>query len=146
MGQTAEAIGDLLDWASAPPARRRQPCDFPWRSEAALAELSLGRRDRASVLAQAELELANSFGAPETVGRALHVLGVVEEGADGLLLLEEAVAALDSSQAVFALASALIDYGAALRKASRRRDAREPLRRGWDRPRCEAEPSCARFE
>ena len=92
------------------------------------------------MLAQAELELANSFGAPETVGRALHVLGVVEDGADGLLLLEEAVAALDSSQAVFALASALIDYGAALRKASRRRDAREPLRRGVDLARrCEAE-------
>ncbi len=141
MGQTEEAIGDLLDCGErAAQLGAANPAMFPWRSEAALAELSLGRRDRASVLAQAELGLANSFGAPETVGRALHVLGVVEEGADGLLLLEEAVAALDSSQAVFALASALIDYGAALRKASRRRDAREPLRRGVDLARrCEAE-------
>lgn len=141
MGQPEAAIADLIDCGERSAALGAvNPAIFPWRSEAALAELSLGRRDRASILAQAELELANSFGAPETVGRALHVLGLVEEGADGLRLLEEAVTALDSSQAVFALASALIDYGAALRKASKRRDAREPLKRGVDLARrCEAE-------
>jgi DNA-binding CsgD family transcriptional regulator/energy-coupling factor transporter ATP-binding protein EcfA2 len=141
MGEAEQALGDLLDCGErSTQLGAENPAMFPWRSEAALAELSLGRRDRASVLAQAELELANSFGAPETVGRALHVLGLVEEGADGLHLLEEAVSALDSSQAVFALASALIDYGAALRKASKRRDAREPLRRGVDLARrCEAD-------
>jgi DNA-binding CsgD family transcriptional regulator len=141
MGQAEEAIADLMDCGErAGQLGAVNPAMFPWRSEAALAELSLGRRDRACALAQAELELANSFGAAETVGRALHVLGLVEEGDDGLLLLEEAVKALESSQAVFALASALIDYGAALRKVSRRRDAREPLRRGVDLAlRCEAE-------
>ena len=141
MGEAEAALADLMDCGErAAQMGAPNPAMFPWRSEAALAELSLGRRDRASVLAQAELELANSFGAPETVGRALHVLGLVEEGADGLHLLEEAVAALESSQAVFALASALIDFGAALRKASRRRDAREPLRRGVDLARrCEAD-------
>jgi ATP/maltotriose-dependent transcriptional regulator MalT len=141
MGEPEQALEDLLDCGErSAQLGAGNPAMFPWRSEAALAELSLGRRDRASVLAQAELELANSFGAPETVGRALHVLGLVEEGADGLRLLEEAVTALDSSQAVFALASALIDYGAALRKASKRRDAREPLRRGVDLARrCEAD-------
>jgi DNA-binding CsgD family transcriptional regulator len=141
MGETEEALGDLLDCGQrAAQLHAGNPAMFPWRSEAALAELSLGRRDRASALAQAELKLANAFGAPETVGRTLHVLGLVEDGADGLRLLEEAVAVLESSQAVFALASALIDYGAALRKSSRRRDAREPLRRGVDlAKRCEAE-------
>ena len=65
------------------------------RSETALAELSLGRRDRASLLAQAELEMATPWRA-ETVGRALHVwVSWIRRG--GLLLLEEAVNALDSS-------------------------------------------------
>ena len=141
LGQADEALADLLDCGErAGQLGIANPAIFPWRSEAALAELSRGRRGRASVLAQAELRLANSFGAPETVGRALHVMGLVEEGADGLRLLEEAIAALDSSHAVFALASALLDYGAALRKASRRRAAREPLRRGVDLARrCEAD-------
>ena len=141
LGQADEALADLLDCGErAGQLGIANPAVFSWRSEAALAELGRGRRGRASVLAQAELRLANSFGAPETVGRALHVLGLVEEGADGLGLLEEAIAALDSSHAVFALASALIDYGAALRKASRRRAAREPLRRGVDLARrCEAD-------
>ena len=141
MGEAEEALADLLDCGErAAQMGAPNPAMFPWRSEAALAELSLGRRGRASVLAQAELELANAFGAPETVGRALHVLGLAEEGADGLRLLEEAVTALESSQAVLSLASALIDFGAALRKASKRRDAREPLRRGVDLARrCEAD-------
>ena len=141
IGQAEEALSDLRDCGErAAQLGAGNPAMFPWRSEAALAELSLGRREEASALARAELELANSFGAPETVGRALHVLGLVEGGADGLTLLEEAVTALDSSQAMFSLASALIDHGAALRKASRRRDAREPLTRGVDlAQRCEAE-------
>jgi DNA-binding CsgD family transcriptional regulator len=140
-GQPGEALVDLLDCGErAGQLGVVNPAVFPWRSEAALAELSMGQRGRASALAQADLALANAFGAPETVGRALHVLGVVENGADGLRLLEEAVTALESSHAVFALASALIDYGAALRKASRRREAREPLRRGVDLARrCEAD-------
>ena len=99
---------------------------------AALALLQIGTR-AGSALAEPELSLARASGAPDTVGQALHVLGTVEEGAEGLRLLEESVEMLETSQAVLVRARALIDFGTALRKTSKQRLAREPLKRGLDR-------------
>jgi DNA-binding CsgD family transcriptional regulator len=132
-GRPEEALADLLDCGRrATDQGCFNPAVYAWRSQAALAELALGRRDAATALAEAELELARAFGAPDTVGHSLHVLGTVVEGVEGLRLVEEAAVTLERSQAVLALARALIDYGAGLRKASRRKAAREPLRRGVD--------------
>src|SRR5262249_29961411 len=58
-----------------------------------------------------------------------------------LELLNEAVAVLDGSPAALTRAHALTNLGAALRRANRRADAREPLREGLELARaCGAEP------
>jgi ATP/maltotriose-dependent transcriptional regulator MalT len=108
------------------------PALSPWRSGAARASVLLGDQSEAERLAEWELELAESFGAPGPIGRALRALGSVRGGDRGLEALEAAVERLDTSQTALERARALVDFGAALRRSGRRRDAREPLRAGLD--------------
>ena len=108
------------------------PALFAWRSTAALAALALGRGDEARSRAAEELGLARQWGAPRTLGRSLVAAGIADGGEDGLPLLREAVAVLEYSQARLEHARALVELGSALRRANRRADAREPLRRGWE--------------
>ena len=62
---------------------------------------------------------------------ALHARGLAEQR-EGLELLREAVDVLASSPARLDHARALVDYGAALRRAGKRAEAREPLRLGME--------------
>jgi DNA-binding CsgD family transcriptional regulator/tetratricopeptide (TPR) repeat protein len=110
----------------------RNPAFHPWRSDAALVLLSLGEQARAGRLAAEELELARAWGAPRALGRALRVAGLAEGGDAGLALLREAADVLEPSPARLEHAKALVELGAALRRANRRADAREPLRRGLE--------------
>jgi DNA-binding CsgD family transcriptional regulator len=99
----------------------------PWRLLRAEALDRLGRGEEARALAREELEVARRVGAPGMLGRALRVLGRLErEG--GLRMLEEAVGVLEGSTARLEHAKALAALGAALRRARRPADAREPLR------------------
>jgi DNA-binding CsgD family transcriptional regulator len=66
------------------------------------------------------------------IGVGLRTLGVVEGGAEGLAHLEEAVAVLADSPARLEHARALVELGAARRRANQRAAAREPLRQGLD--------------
>ncbi|MBS1871221.1 MAG: AAA family ATPase [Actinobacteria bacterium] len=95
---------------------------------AAFALAALGEPERGRELAEAELVHARRWGAPSVIARALRALGATTEGASGIALLEEAVAVLEGSPARLEHALALCDVGAALRRANRRADAREPLR------------------
>ena len=132
-GRPDEALADFLDCGyRAAELGIVNPAAFPWRSQAALTRLQAGQRLQASALVQAELTLARASGTPEAIGQTLHVLGLVEEGEESLKLLEEAASVLEGSMAVLLRARALIELGAALRKASRQRAAREPLKRGLD--------------
>jgi DNA-binding CsgD family transcriptional regulator len=63
---------------------------------------------------------------------ALRAAGLVEGGTRGLELLDQAVAVLEPSLARLEHARALLDLGAALRRANRRAAARDPLRRALD--------------
>jgi ATP/maltotriose-dependent transcriptional regulator MalT len=108
------------------------PAVYPWRSLASAASLALGDRAEARRLAEEEVALAAAFGAPGTHGRALGALAATSDGAEALELRREAVRVLESSQAALDRARALIDLGATLRRATRRRDAREPLKLGLD--------------
>jgi DNA-binding CsgD family transcriptional regulator len=108
------------------------PSWLPWRSNAALASHALGEREAALALATEELERARGFGAPRAVGMALRALGLITGGDDGLALLRGAASTLEATQARLEHARALISLGAALRRANRRSDAREPLRLGLD--------------
>jgi ATP/maltotriose-dependent transcriptional regulator MalT len=108
------------------------PAVYPWRSLASAASLALGDRAEARRLAEEEVELAEAFGAPGAHGRAIGALAATADGAEALELREEAVRVLEPSQAALDRARALIDLGATLRRATRRRDAREPLKLGLD--------------
>jgi DNA-binding CsgD family transcriptional regulator len=86
----------------------------------------------ARVVAERGLSEAYRWGTPRAIGMALRASGLVESGTRGLDLLDEAVAVLESSPARLEYARALLDLGAALRRANRGAVARDPLRRALD--------------
>jgi DNA-binding CsgD family transcriptional regulator len=129
----ATALEDLLESGRLLAALGGDnPAVFPWRAHASAASLALGDRAEARRLAEEELALAKSFGAPGAHGRALGAVALTAEGSEAIEAREEAVRVLESGQAALDRARALVDLGSALRRATRRRDAREPLRLGLD--------------
>jgi DNA-binding CsgD family transcriptional regulator len=108
------------------------PSGMPWRSWAAEGLRLLGRNAEARALAAEELPLARRWGDPHAIGASLRVLGLVEGGEAGIGLLQEAVEMLAGSQARLEHAHAVVDLGAALRRANQRTEARERLREGVD--------------
>jgi DNA-binding CsgD family transcriptional regulator len=108
------------------------PAPVPWRSSAALVLDAQGEHARARELAREEVAVARRFGAPRPLSLALRAEAAVERGRGGLELLQEALAMLEGSQAKLARARALVDLGAALRRAGRKGDARDVLREGLD--------------
>jgi DNA-binding CsgD family transcriptional regulator len=123
------------------------PALFAWRSLTALAFLGLGRNEEARRYAAEELALSRQWGAPRSLGRSLIAAGLAEGSDEGIALLREAVAVLEPSEARFEYARALVELGAALRRANHRADSREPLRRGLEQAtRCGAAPLAERAE
>jgi DNA-binding CsgD family transcriptional regulator len=108
------------------------PSSVPWRSLAAEGLRLLERNDEARALVHEELALARRWGDPHAIGAALRALGLVEGGKAGFGLLREAVEVLADSEARLQHARALVDLGAALRRANQRTEARERLREGVD--------------
>jgi DNA-binding CsgD family transcriptional regulator len=125
----------------------RNPAFMAWRSQAALTLLRLGEQDEARRLVGQELELARAWGAPRALGATLRVAGIVEGGDEGLALLREAVEVLEASPAKLEHAKARTELVAALRRAGRRTEAREHLRRAVElATMCGAAPLAARAE
>jgi DNA-binding CsgD family transcriptional regulator len=108
------------------------PSGVPWRGWAAEGLRLLDRTGEARTLAAEELLLARRWGDPRAIGASLRVLGLVEGGGEGIALLREAVEVLAGSEARLEHARALVDLGAALRRANQRTEARERLREGVD--------------
>jgi DNA-binding CsgD family transcriptional regulator len=104
-----------------------------WRSLAALARAASGNTAGALELAEEEVELARRFGAAGSIGIALRALGLVAGSERGVGLLEEAIAALATSEARLEHARALVDLGALLRRGGKRSAAIEKLRDGMER-------------
>ena len=102
------------------------PAMFAWRSEAGLAALRLGRRERARELIADELERAERFGAPRAIGVARRALAVLERDEPGL---RDAAALLAGCGAHVEHAHALVELGGVgpPRQAPGRR-ARDPPR------------------
>jgi DNA-binding CsgD family transcriptional regulator len=111
------------------------PSGVPWRGWAAEGLRLLDRNDEARALAGEELALARQWGDPHAIGASLRVLGLVEGGETGIGLLREAVELLAGSQARLEHTRALVDLGAALRRANQRTEARRRLREGVDHAR-----------
>src|SRR5581483_4610840 len=103
---------------------------YDWRPYLALALHAGDRRDEAMAAALEALDLARSWGAPQSIGVALRTLGLIEGGASGEKLLRESVDALESAQWRLELAKSLVELGAALRRGNKRTEARDFLRRG----------------
>jgi DNA-binding CsgD family transcriptional regulator len=108
------------------------PAILPWRSDAALSMAALGDRVAASRLCAEEVEIARMWGAGRALGIALRAAGLVEGARRGIELLEEALTVLRQAPAPLELARALVDLGAAHRRAGARNAARELLREGLD--------------
>jgi DNA-binding CsgD family transcriptional regulator len=108
------------------------PSCVPWRRWAAEGLRLLGRNDEARALADEELALARQWGDPQAIGASLRMLGLVEGGTAGIGLLRGAVEVLAGSQGRLEHARAVVDLGAALRRANQRTEARGLLREGVD--------------
>lgn len=101
-----------------------------WRQAMALGELRCGNPTRARELAVQDAELARRFGAPRALGRSLVALGLCQGGEQGIAVLREAADALARSEDRLEHARALVELGAALRRAGERTAARDPLSAG----------------
>jgi DNA-binding CsgD family transcriptional regulator len=110
----------------------RNPVVVPWRIEAALAHRDRGEIDAAMALARDEYAAAEDWGTPAAIGTAQRLMGLLSPSDHGIDLLREAVTALAESPARLEYARALVDLGAALRRANHRSDTREPLLHGLD--------------
>ncbi|HWA53876.1 MAG TPA: AAA family ATPase [Solirubrobacterales bacterium] len=114
---------------------------YPWRIGLAQCEAALGNEERASDLAAEAVALARRAGGTRGIGIALRVDGALRRGPEGIELLREAVDLLAGTRARLEHARALVELGAALRRANRRKDARAPLRKGLETAhRCGAIP------
>jgi len=102
-----------------------------WRSALALA-VAAEDPGQARQLADSELADARRAGLPRPVGIALRARGMIEGGKQGLRDLGEAAEVLAAAGARLEHARALVELGAALRRANQRAAARDPLRAGLD--------------
>ncbi len=92
----------------------------------------------------AEIARARAWDEPGTTGIVLCAAAGFVERDEALELLRRGVGLLEGSGRVLSLAGGLVRLGAALRRAGRRVDAREPLARGLELAhRCGAEPLVA---
>jgi len=128
----ADALADALEAGrlSRTATGHLGPGVVAWRSTAALARLALGQRARARALAEEELEVARERGITRVVVRDLRVLAFAAKGTRVLDLLGQAVRVGRSGPTRLEYVSALVDLGAATRRANQRTAARHPLRNG----------------
>ena len=131
-GRLQEALDDFLECGRRYERLGQTGRAAMWWAEAALTRVALGNAGEARPLASEQLELARTFGRPRQLGISLRACGLVEGGDTGLELLAGAVNTLERSQSPLELARALSDYGAALRRAGRRVQARAELERALD--------------
>lgn len=95
---------------------------------AARALIAIGEHAQARELADSMMVHARRWGTPATVAHALRAVAAARGGAEGIELLEKAVAMLAGSPRRLERAHALVELGAALRSDRRRVESRAPLR------------------
>jgi DNA-binding CsgD family transcriptional regulator len=132
-GRPADARTDLVDaaarWADL-------GCSHPvlasWRIEATEAMVRLDDVAGAREHAAEQLVLADRLATPGARGAALRASARAAPPDRRIALLEEASGILSSAPAGLEYARALLDLGAALRRANRRGEARQPLAQALD--------------
>ncbi|MGH3995787.1 MAG: helix-turn-helix transcriptional regulator, partial [Pseudonocardiaceae bacterium] len=145
-GFTDQGIADLIEFGRRDElSGDANPIASRWRSQASLALASTGDGERAHSMASDDLERARRWGTASGIGIALRAIALVEGGTKSVDRLREAVDMLEGSPARLEHARALIDLGAALRRANRRKEARSALQDGLDLAvRCVARPLAER--
>ncbi|MFE0458784.1 ATP-binding protein [Kitasatospora sp. NPDC058965] len=103
----------------------------PWAGHLALAVADTDP-DRALELADQEVVRARRLGVDSAIGSALRMKAAVVEGQPAVDLLFEAVDHLGRSPAGYEHAFALVELGAALRRAGRLAEATEQLHQGME--------------
>ncbi|WP_254553204.1 tetratricopeptide repeat protein [Kitasatospora sp. MMS16-BH015] len=109
---------------------RRNTVWAPWASHLAVALHATGEVEEARKTAEDAVARAREFGTASAVGTALRLQAAVWDGTAAVELLEEAVSTLTLSPVAYDLAYALVDLGAALRRAGRLEEAAEYLYQG----------------
>ncbi|MGW8554627.1 LuxR C-terminal-related transcriptional regulator [Streptomyces tubercidicus] len=132
-GDFANALEDLQECGRRQVAwHQDNPAILPWRSLAALAHLALGRSGQATRLAHQELEQAQAWGTPRTLGISLRTVAVTVRGRQGLTQLEDSVGLLEEAGATLEQARSLVEYGTLRCEAGHVRLGRETVRRGLE--------------
>jgi DNA-binding CsgD family transcriptional regulator len=129
-GEFERAHAEACDVGALRAAQGRpNPSWTPWRAIAARALAHLGRREEAVVLADAELALAERFGAPVPIAGALHARAVAEAD-DGarVALCERAIEVATGTPALLESIRARLELGSTLARLGRRVEARDALR------------------
>jgi DNA-binding CsgD family transcriptional regulator len=106
------------------------PPTFAWRTHAAVAAHALGDTERAMAWLREEIERVGDRFAPGVRAIPLLAAGRVIGGEEGLALLARSVDLLEESPARLERAHGYVEFGAALRRAGRRVEARVHLRSG----------------
>jgi DNA-binding CsgD family transcriptional regulator len=105
---------------------------FEWRAAAALANLRLGKQQRAFDLSREDLDHARAWGASRQLGIATATLGLVEGGTRGIARMEDAVDILETSSAQLERARVMVSLGVVLRRNGEPSRARPHLRAGLE--------------
>ncbi|HZB75415.1 MAG TPA: AAA family ATPase [Solirubrobacteraceae bacterium] len=103
-----------------------------WRALAAEALRSQGDVDAARDLAEASLELARSWGTPKAIAIALRARALTAGDEQLRRDVDDAMAVLDGTPWRLDHARTGVELGAALRRAGRRREARDTLLAAMD--------------
>ncbi len=104
----------------------------PWRGTAAQAAILLGDAERALALSREVLARSDRTGVLHERIRGLRIMGLSEGGEPGIGRLRAAVELGTSSPQRLETVRALVDLGAALRRANRRAEARPLLTQAAD--------------
>jgi DNA-binding CsgD family transcriptional regulator len=147
-GHTRTGVRDLLELGRRFDREKVvSPVAEPWVPYAAPFLAQLGEHGTARRLAERGMQEARAWGTRRALGQALRSAGLVAGGPEGIELLAKSVSMLEASPARLQYARALIELGAALRRANQRSQARGPLREGLDLAhRCGARLLAARAE
>ena len=136
--QGVHELAETREWVDG----QAEPSPGAWRFYATLVDglLALDRRDEAGEVARGWLRRTRRFGCLSTRGMAERAVALTARGDQQLDGLRRAERTLARTPAGVEHARALLELGAALRRARRRSDARAPLREALDlATRCGAE-------
>lgn len=132
-GDLEGGVEDLLQVGERVEKLRYFNPSYPrWRQEVTEALAALGRASEAEEIIAVAEERAQMFGAAHVMGSVLRARATIEPRRRAIETLQEAVAAFEAYGPPHELARTLVDFGAALSRDGRRREAREPLRRALE--------------